>query len=92
MFIPSWRAKKRPRTTGTPWSELPFDENENERMILSTVNDAGHAAMTHLVGVAEIADMFRVSRQRVNAILESHDDIRSLKRSWWLGESGVVTT
>jgi hypothetical protein len=30
--------------------------------------------MTHLVGVAEIADMFRVSRQRVNAILQSHDD------------------
>ena len=28
----------------------------------------------HLVGVAEIAEMMGVSRQRVNAIVRTHDD------------------
>jgi predicted DNA-binding transcriptional regulator AlpA len=28
----------------------------------------------HLVGVAEVADMFGVSRQRVDAIVNTHDD------------------
>jgi predicted DNA-binding transcriptional regulator AlpA len=30
--------------------------------------------MHHLVGVSEIAEMLGVSRQRVNAIVKSHDD------------------
>lgn len=30
--------------------------------------------MNHLVGVAEIADMLGVSRQRVDAIVSTHDD------------------
>lgn len=62
--------------------------------------------MHHLVGVAEIADMLGVSRQRVNAIVQTHDDFpepaavlsagriweRSAIESWALQEGRDLAT
>jgi predicted DNA-binding transcriptional regulator AlpA len=41
---------------------------------LSAVNNRIREVTHHLVGVAEIAEMLGVTRQRVNAIVKTHDD------------------